>query len=441
MKILFLHGWRSVPGGVKPTYLKAHGHEVINPALDDDDFAAAVGTAQAEFDKHQPQVLVGCSRGGAVAMNINSGNAKLVLLCPAWKKWGTMKTVRTDTTVLHSRADDVIPFADSEELVRGSGANLIEVGSDHRLADTEPLEAMLTACERFNNDAVRRLWLIGESLPLTKTSDERNASQTRQLADRLVCLDPRHGVFPNLVMKPLFAATFSAFKEDEAEAIALLRALEAVVCDKPDRRFNLFQPRVTDQKNPLSNRFAFDSLEQRISSFDLNRDLWLIFGHQTVSGLLKWLLEGGTETTRDELKRFLGKVVNTAIASSLLPKDISSCFRAVSPTSGAGRVGFLHRLCTEYDPDNSGVQQLLRSAVEKLNVRQKYPNEYVVSLLRCTISLMHNEAYQDGRNPTGNAQAHFVRSATKTSNGDLYWQVMGHAIARRCFNRWVGEPR
>ena len=66
----------------------------------------------------QPEVVVGSSRGGAVAMNINSGNAKLVLLCPAWKNWGTAKTVRPDTVILHSRADDVIPFADSEELVR-----------------------------------------------------------------------------------------------------------------------------------------------------------------------------------------------------------------------------------------------------------------------------------------------------------------------------------
>ena len=77
MKILFLHGWHSVPGGVKPTYLKDHGHEVINPALHDDDFTVAVATAQAEFDKHQPQVVVGSSRGGAVAMNINISDAKL----------------------------------------------------------------------------------------------------------------------------------------------------------------------------------------------------------------------------------------------------------------------------------------------------------------------------------------------------------------------------
>jgi predicted alpha/beta hydrolase family esterase len=54
--------------------------------------------------------------------------------------------------ILHSRADDVIPFADSEELVRNSGANLIEVGSDHRLADPEPLAAMLRACEANNHE-------------------------------------------------------------------------------------------------------------------------------------------------------------------------------------------------------------------------------------------------------------------------------------------------
>ncbi len=147
MKILFLHGWHSVPGGIKPTYLKDHSHEIINPALDDDNFNAALATAQAEFDQHQPQVVVGSSRGGAVAMNINSGNAKLVLLCPAWKKFGKAMIVKPDTVILHSRADEVIAFADSEELAKNSGATLIEVGTDHRLADPEPLAAMLRACE------------------------------------------------------------------------------------------------------------------------------------------------------------------------------------------------------------------------------------------------------------------------------------------------------
>jgi hypothetical protein len=44
----------------------------------------------------------------------------------------------------------VVPFADSEELVKNSGltaSTLVEVGTDHRLADPEPLAVMLVACE------------------------------------------------------------------------------------------------------------------------------------------------------------------------------------------------------------------------------------------------------------------------------------------------------
>lgn len=41
MKILSLHGWQSTPGGLKPTFLKDHGYEILNPKLPDDDFDAA----------------------------------------------------------------------------------------------------------------------------------------------------------------------------------------------------------------------------------------------------------------------------------------------------------------------------------------------------------------------------------------------------------------
>jgi alpha-beta hydrolase superfamily lysophospholipase len=151
MKILFLHGWTSTPGGLKPTYLAQHGHEVLNPALPDNDFDESVRIAQAEYDQDKPDVVVGSSRGGAVAMNINSGETPIVLLCPAWKKWGSATTVKTNTTILHSQADDVVPFEDSEELIKDSGLHaeaLIEVGNDHRLADDKSLAMMLGACER-----------------------------------------------------------------------------------------------------------------------------------------------------------------------------------------------------------------------------------------------------------------------------------------------------
>ena len=150
MTILFLHGWTSVPGGTKPAYLQAHGHRVLNPALPDDDFDASVHLADAEFRAHHPDVIVGSSRGGAVAMNMNSENCPLVLMCPAWKKWGTSDSAKANTVILHSRSDEIIPFADSVELVANSNlplTALIEVGSDHRLADEAPLSKMLELCE------------------------------------------------------------------------------------------------------------------------------------------------------------------------------------------------------------------------------------------------------------------------------------------------------
>jgi len=57
--------------------------------------------------------------------------------------------VKPSTVILHSRADDVIPFAESEQLARNSGATLIEIGSDHRLADPESLAAMLVHVEEL----------------------------------------------------------------------------------------------------------------------------------------------------------------------------------------------------------------------------------------------------------------------------------------------------
>jgi len=84
-------------------------------------------------------------------MNIDLGDTPLVLPCPAWKTWGNATTVKAETVILHSKADEVVPFSDSEELVRNSGLlleSLIEVGTEHRLADEGSLRMMVGAAER-----------------------------------------------------------------------------------------------------------------------------------------------------------------------------------------------------------------------------------------------------------------------------------------------------
>jgi hypothetical protein len=85
-----------------------------------------------------------------VAMGLEAGSTSLVLLCPAWRRWGTVTSVKPGTVILHAEADEVIPIADSRDLVRDSGlpdSALLVVGKDHRLGDPEPLKAMLEACE------------------------------------------------------------------------------------------------------------------------------------------------------------------------------------------------------------------------------------------------------------------------------------------------------
>ena len=120
VKVLFLHGFGATRGGLKPTYLIGRGLDVLNPQLSNDDFDAAVRTAQDAFDTGNPAVVVGSSRGGAVAMNIETADVPLVLICPAWRHWGKARTVKANTTILHSERDEVIPFHDSIELVRAS---------------------------------------------------------------------------------------------------------------------------------------------------------------------------------------------------------------------------------------------------------------------------------------------------------------------------------
>ena len=140
MKVLFLHGLESKPGGSKAVYLEDMGYEVLNPALPKSSFPESVAIAQQVIDDQQPDVIVGSSRGGAVGMSVNPRGARLVLVAPAWKNYGVPPTVPSGTIVIHSPADDIIPFEDSREL-EGASA-VIPIGADHRMFDQEALSAI-----------------------------------------------------------------------------------------------------------------------------------------------------------------------------------------------------------------------------------------------------------------------------------------------------------
>jgi hypothetical protein len=149
MKILFCHGQEGSPNGRKATALRDAGHEFIAPPLPKEDFEQSVKVARNALTTNGPDVIVGSSRGGAVAMQIAAdSSAPLVLLAPAWRNCRVEPAVRRDSRVLHGIKDDVVPLADSIELEQRNrlpAENLIPINDEHRLSSPLALEALLRA--------------------------------------------------------------------------------------------------------------------------------------------------------------------------------------------------------------------------------------------------------------------------------------------------------
>ncbi len=146
MKVLFLHGLESSPNSAKVAFLRDMGHEVHAPPLDRDDWEQSVAAARNAAAVQRPDVVVGSSRGGAVAMAAGVG-APLVLVAPAWVKYAPWATVSGRATVIHSIDDDVVPYEHSEKLRQMFGIKLIAAGTSHRMNDSEALEALLSTIE------------------------------------------------------------------------------------------------------------------------------------------------------------------------------------------------------------------------------------------------------------------------------------------------------
>ena len=142
-KILFLHGMDSTPRGKKHLFLEEKGYSVVAPLLDKNDFVGSVETAQRVLDEESPDIVVGSSRGGAVAMALKT-TIKKVLIAPAWKKFGVDNTfVGANDVILHSKRDEVVSFADSVSLRYSSMASLQEVDDTHRMNSEHALNILL----------------------------------------------------------------------------------------------------------------------------------------------------------------------------------------------------------------------------------------------------------------------------------------------------------
>tara|TARA_Y100000593_G_C4088812_1_gene227511 strand:- start:35 stop:508 length:474 start_codon:yes stop_codon:yes gene_type:complete len=145
-KILFLHGREGTPEGSKVTYLRDCGYRVISPVLPKDNWNLSIQRAQSCFDAFLPDIIVGSSRGGAIACNIQGGNTPKILIAPAYNKFNCqIYDVDDSTIVLHCPTDKIVAFEDSKKLVEAFNVDLRSCGVCHRMKDPDALKHLITA--------------------------------------------------------------------------------------------------------------------------------------------------------------------------------------------------------------------------------------------------------------------------------------------------------
>ncbi|MFO0600268.1 MAG: hypothetical protein U0228_33470 [Myxococcaceae bacterium] len=161
MRIVFLHGLEGSPNGIKPRTLRAMpGAEVTAPALPVaslmewrakvveegsppplEVLTPCLEVARAAVRDAAPELVVGSSFGAGLASRLaveGTWAGPMVLLAPAARRlFGSVVLPKRAgaVVVVHARGDDVVPYADSEALVRSAACEVLlwAVDDDHRL--------------------------------------------------------------------------------------------------------------------------------------------------------------------------------------------------------------------------------------------------------------------------------------------------------------------
>lgn len=140
LRVQFIHGLEGSPQGNKARALAA-AFETTTPAMDTSNFEACVALQAEMIRRFEPDVLVGSSFGGAVAVALlqrEQWSGPTLLLAQAALRQGLRCKIPPGARVwiVHARGDDIVPIADSQRLARSGTpgyVRLFEVEDDHAL--------------------------------------------------------------------------------------------------------------------------------------------------------------------------------------------------------------------------------------------------------------------------------------------------------------------
>jgi hypothetical protein len=143
LRVQFIHGLEGSPRGAKARLLAEH-FCALTPAMDTRDFAACIEVQAAALRSFRPDVLVGSSFGGAVAVELLRAGLwrgpTLLLAQAALKRDpGARLPEGVSVWLVHGRRDHIVDPEDSRALAQTGTASLvrlIEVDDDHPLHAT-----------------------------------------------------------------------------------------------------------------------------------------------------------------------------------------------------------------------------------------------------------------------------------------------------------------
>ncbi|MCA3012264.1 MAG: hypothetical protein INH41_07675 [Myxococcaceae bacterium] len=140
LRVQFIHGLESNPQGTKARFL-ASRFEVTARAMDTSDLSGAIETQARALAEGKPDVLVGSSFGGGIAVALLARGVwrgPTVLLAPAAAKLGVAAPLPEGVPVIivHGLRDTVVLPEDSHSLAKTGTPGLVtllEVDDEHRL--------------------------------------------------------------------------------------------------------------------------------------------------------------------------------------------------------------------------------------------------------------------------------------------------------------------
>ena len=139
------------PDGTKARFLKSLGHEVSAPHLPKEDMFDSIKIAQEWLGYCEPDVIVGSSRGGAIASFLDT-RVRKIMIAPAYKAFALEpRCIDEEDTILHCLDDDVVPYRFSVDLSQATGCRLIDCGESHRMKDENALETLKEVVKNGNS--------------------------------------------------------------------------------------------------------------------------------------------------------------------------------------------------------------------------------------------------------------------------------------------------